>query len=99
MSAHISPVSTYVKVFLALMVFTVVTVAAAYVDMAWANNAVAMAIALAKAILVILFFMHVRTSSRLIGLVVAGAGLWLVFLFALTFQDYMTRGVFGIVGK
>jgi cytochrome c oxidase subunit 4 len=99
MSAHITPVSTYIKVFLTLMVFTAVTVAAAYVDMAWANNAVAMAIALAKAILVILFFMHVKTSSRLIALVVAAAGLWLLFLFALTLQDYMTRGAFGIVGR
>jgi len=99
MSAHISPVSTYVKVFATLMVLTLVTVGAAYIDMAWANNAVAMAIALAKAILVILFFMHVKTSSRLIALVVAAAGLWLAFMFALTLQDYMTRGLFGIVGK
>ena len=52
---------------------------------------VAMTIAVLKATAVVLYFMHVRTVTRLIWLIVGSALFWLVILFALTFSDYSTR--------
>jgi cytochrome c oxidase subunit 4 len=105
MSVHVEPVRTYVGVFLALMVFTALTVLAAAFDlgamtgMTFMNDVVAMAIAIVKAILVVWFFMHVSHSTPLTRLVVVSAVLWLVFLVALTLADYNTRGLLGVPGK
>jgi cytochrome c oxidase subunit 4 len=89
---HVASVGTYVAVFLALMVFTAITVGVAFVDLGPLNNVVAMAIAISKAAMVVLIFMHVKHNSRLIKLtVVAGFG-WLFLLFAYTMADYLTRG-------
>jgi cytochrome c oxidase subunit 4 len=96
MSAHIVPVRAYVVIFLALMAGTMLTVVAAQRDFPWQfNTVIAMTIAVVKATLVVLYFMHARYSPRLIGLIVAAALFWLVILFALTFSDYFTRGWFG----
>jgi cytochrome c oxidase subunit 4 len=82
----------YYLVFLALMVGTALTVAAAFVDMGALNNVVMLAIAITKATLVVLFFMHVRWSTRLTW-VVAGAGFfWLLIMFSITMADYASRG-------
>ena len=81
MSAHISSIKLYFSIFLALMLGTALTVAAAYVDMGALNNVVAMGIAIAKATLVVLFFMHVRYSSRLTSMIVVSAVLFLLILF------------------
>jgi cytochrome c oxidase subunit 4 len=91
-SLHVVPVGTYIAVFIALMVLTIVTVAASRVDLGVFNTPVALGIAVAKAILVILFFMHVKYGPRLIGLFVAGAFLWLSHLIAGTAADYISRG-------
>jgi len=91
MSAHISSVKLYIGIFLALMLGTALTVAAAFVDMGPANNLIAMGIALVKATLVVLFFMHVRYSSRLTAMIVVSAVLFLVVLFGLTMVDYFSR--------
>jgi cytochrome c oxidase subunit 4 len=91
MSAHISSVKLYVGIFLTLMVGTALTVAAAFVDMGPANNLVAMGIAIVKATLVVLFFMHVRYSSRLTSMIVASAVLFLGLLFGLTMMDYFSK--------
>ncbi len=56
------------------------------------NAVLALTIAVIKATLVVLYFMHVRYSPRLIGLVIAAALFWLAILFALTISDYSTRG-------
>jgi len=82
----------YYLVFLALIVGTVLTVAAAKVDMGPLNNVVMLAIACTKATLVILFFMHVRWSSRLTWVVVMSGFFWLLILFGLGMSDYMSRG-------
>ena len=75
------------------MVGTTLTVIAAQADFPGPLNAiVAMTIAVFKATAVVLYFMHVRYSSRLIWLIVGSALFWLVILFALTFSDYSTRG-------
>jgi cytochrome c oxidase subunit 4 len=91
MSEHIVPRSTYYMIFAALMVGTAATVGAAFVDLGPMNDVVALSIAVAKATLVVLFFMHVKYSTRLTWAVVAGSVLWLGILIALTLGDYLTR--------
>ncbi len=91
-AGHVAPIKMYVAIFVALMVGTAVTVAVAFFDFGYMNNVIMLAIAVTKALLVILFFMHVRWSTRLTW-VVAGAGFfWLLIMFTLTMADYMTRG-------
>ena len=92
MSEHIVPVRVYVSIFLALMVGTALTVWAAKQDFPGNLNViVAMTIAVVKATLVVLYFMHVRYSARLIWVIVASALFWMGNLFALPFTDYLTR--------
>ena len=92
MSEHIVPVRVYVTIFLVLLVGTALTVFAAFQDFPWQlNTIVAMTIAITKATFVVLYFMHVRYSTRLIWVIVASALFWLVIMFALTFSDYWTR--------
>ena len=89
---HLAPKGLYYTIFIALLVGTAITVAVAFVDLGPMNNVVMLAIASAKALLVILFFMHVRWSTRLTW-VVAGAGFfWLLILLSITMADYLTRG-------
>ena len=89
---HVAPKSLYYAVFAALIVGTMLTYAAALVDMGALNNVVMLAIALTKALLVILFFMHVRWGTRLTWVVVASGFFWLLILFGLTMMDFLTRG-------
>ena len=92
MSEHIVQPRIYIIIFLSLMLGTGLTVLAAFVDFPGPLNAiVALTIACVKATLVVLFFMHVRYSGRLIWLVITSALLWLAILFAITFSDYWTR--------
>jgi cytochrome c oxidase subunit IV len=97
MSEHIVPVRVYVMIFLALLAGTALTVIAAFVDfsLAGANTVIALTIATIKATLVVLYFMHVRYSTRLVWVIVTSALFWLAILFALTFSDYWTRGWLG----
>jgi cytochrome c oxidase subunit 4 len=89
---HVAPKSLYYLIFAALMAGTIVTVAVAFVDLGAMNNVVMLSIACAKALLVILFFMHVRWSTRLTWVVVASGFFWLLILFSITMADYMSRG-------
>ena len=82
----------YVGVFLALIVGTVLTVVVAMFDLGPLNNIVMLLVAVAKALLVVLFFMHVRWSSRLTWVVAAAGFFWLLILFGMTMGDYMSRG-------
>ena len=91
MSGHVAPKSMYYLVFLALMVGTALTVGAAFLDMGALNNVVMLGIAITKATLVVLFFMHVRWGTRLTWVVAASGFFWLLILFGLTMQDYLTR--------
>ena len=95
MSEHIVSRQVYFVIFGALMVGTALTVLAATQNFGWANDLIAMTIAVGKALLVLLFFMHVRYSSRLIWVVVASMFFWLVILLALTLADYGSRDWFG----
>ena len=93
MSEHIVPVRIYITIFLVLLVGTALTVAAAFYDfkVRGMNTIVAMTIATVKATFVVLYFMHVRYSSRLIWVIVAAALFWMGIMFALTFSDYWSR--------
>jgi cytochrome c oxidase subunit IV len=92
MSEHIVSIRVYFAIFLALLVGTALTGWVAFYDFPGPLNAiVALTIACIKAALVVLYFMHVRYSSRLIWLVFGSALFWLVIMFALTFSDYSTR--------
>jgi cytochrome c oxidase subunit 4 len=95
MSEHIVSLKVYVVIFLALMVGTALTVWAGLQDFPGQLNVIiALTIAVTKATLVVLYFMHVRYSSRLVWIVFASALFWLAILFALTFSDYWTRDWF-----
>lgn len=91
-STHISPTRNYFVVFAALMVLTVLTVLAAFQDLGPLNDIVALTIAVIKATLVILFFMHVIYNVRLVKVVVVGGFVWLAILLGLTLTDYLSRG-------
>ena len=88
---HIVSPKIYVAIFLALLVLTTATVAASFIEMGIFNPIVALAIAVVKAVLVVLFFMHVKYSTRLTKLTV-GAGIFtFLVLISLTLSDYFTR--------
>jgi cytochrome c oxidase subunit 4 len=92
MSEHIVPVRIYVTIFLVLLLGTGLTVVAAFVDFPWQlNTIVAMTIAITKATFVVLFFMHVRYSARLVWVIIGAALFWMAILFAFTLADFYTR--------
>lgn len=93
MSEHVVSRKTYFLIFGALMVLTGVTVWVANFNLPGPLNAiVALSIAVLKATLVVLYFMHVRYSSKLTWVFVAAGIIWLIILFAFTLSDYLTRG-------
>ncbi len=99
MSEHIVSRTIYFVIFAALMVLTVATYLVALVDLGRLNAVVALAIAVTKAVLVVLFFMHVRYSTRLTKIVVIAGFFWLALLIVLTLADYFTRpGTSGVGG-
>ena len=92
MSEHIVSVRVYITIFLVLLVGTALTVWAAFVDFPYGlNTIIAMTIAVTKATFVVLYFMHVRYSARLVWVIVGSALFWMAILFAFTFADYVTR--------
>jgi len=92
MSGHISSVKLYIGIWLALLAGTGLTVFAAYVDLGPFNTIVALSIATIKAILVVLFFMHVKYAhEKMTKLVIVTAIFFLFILLALSMADYSTR--------
>jgi cytochrome c oxidase subunit 4 len=98
-SQHIVPLRIYYTVFAALMIFTAVTVGIAYVDLGRLNVVVALTIAVIKATLVILYFMHIRYSTQLTRVVLAAGFFWLLVLILFTMADVVSRGWLGFPGK
>jgi len=84
-------VRTYALVFGGLLLLTALTVGAAYAPLGPWHEGVALAIAALKATLVLLFFMHLLRSHRLVWIVAGGTILWLGILVTLTLSDYLTR--------
>ena len=99
MSEHVVPLRTYYAVFAALLVMTFVTVGVAFVDLGRMNAVIALTIAVIKATLVVLFFMHVYYGSRLIWIVLASGFFWLLVLITITMSDMLSRGWLGVPGK
>jgi len=93
MSGHVVPVRVYLAVFVALLTLTAATTAIAFVDLGPMNVVLMLAIAVTKATLVVLFFMHARYSSRLTWVVVSGGFVWLVVMILFTMSDVATRGL------
>src|SRR5205823_12753025 len=86
-------VREYLIVFALLMAMLILTVLAALPDFgAFINLAIAMTIAIVKAVLVVLFFMHVKQASQVTWVFAGAAFLWLGIMIALTLADYATRG-------
>lgn len=90
--ARIVTPRTYAAIWLVLLLLLVGTLAFSRFDLRPFNTAVALLIAFAKMALIILFFMHVRYSRRLIWVFVGAGFLWLLILIELTLTDYLTRG-------
>ncbi|PYV59574.1 MAG: hypothetical protein DMG91_00535 [Acidobacteria bacterium] len=93
MSEHIIPTRTYYLIWISLMCLTVITAAVAFVDLGQFNTIVALSIATLKALLVVLFFMHLKyTNEKMSKVAVISALFWLVLLLALSLTDYGWRG-------
>jgi len=92
MSEHIMSSKFYYTIWIALLGLTVITAAVAFVDLGPFNVVLALVIATVKALLVVLFFMHVKyTSEKLTKIVIVSAIFWLFLLLALSMADYTTR--------
>ncbi len=96
---HIVPVRVYVLVFLTLIVMTWVTAFVSTVDLGRLNVFVALSIAIFKASLVILFFMHVKYGARLTKFIVIAGMYWLILLLFIAMVDLWTRGWMGVPGR
>ena len=92
MSEQVTSPKVYITIFLALMVLTTITILVAFQNLGPLNDIVALGIAITKASLVVLYFMHVRHSTPFTKVVVVSGLVWLVFLIALTLADFLTRG-------
>jgi cytochrome c oxidase subunit IV len=89
---HIVTPKTYTLVFVTLLAFTGITVAAAFVNLGILNPMIALAIACTKAVVVILFFMHVFFQSKLVKLTVTAGFFTFLILITMTLSDYISRG-------
>mgnify|MGYP001339721874 CR=1 FL=1 len=98
MSSHVIPLKIYWGIFALLILLTGVTVGVAYIDLGPFNLFVALGVAGLKATLVVLYFMHVKYSERLIGLFVVGGVFWLVIMLVFLLVDYMSRGWLEVQG-
>jgi cytochrome c oxidase subunit IV len=91
---HVISSKLYIGIWAALMCLTVITARVSFVDLGSFNTVVALVIATAKALLVVLFFMHVKyTSEKLTRMVIVAALFWLCILLFLSLADYSTRGL------
>jgi cytochrome c oxidase subunit 4 len=88
---HIVPLKVYFAVATSLFVLLALTVWIFEVDLGRFAVAAALAVAVVKAVLVVLYFMHVKYSSRLVWLFASGGVFWLMILFMFTLSDFLTR--------
>lgn len=104
---HVLPASTYYKVFGALMVLLIVTLLVYFFDVTkylgpsfgWLSIIIAMSVAVVKAVLVILFFMHVKYSTKMVWIFSGASFVFVGILFLLTMSDYFTRGLLDTAGR
>jgi cytochrome c oxidase subunit 4 len=96
---HVASIKTNVVIFVWLMVLLFATVAASYMPLGVLHFPVAMTIATAKAILIVLFFMHALHSHRLTLIISVASLMWLMIMMVFTLGDYLSRGWLDIPGK
>jgi len=96
---HIVPKRVYILVFLALIALTWVTTLVSEIDLGSLNIYVALSIAIFKASLVVLFFMHVKYGTRLTKMIVLCGLYWLMLLLFIAMADLWTRGWMGVPGR
>ncbi|HVN03051.1 MAG TPA: cytochrome C oxidase subunit IV family protein [Bryobacteraceae bacterium] len=99
MHEHIDSIKTYAVVFVALLFLTWTTTFVATIDLGPFNVVVALAIAVVKMMLVVLFFMHLRHSTILMKVVIGGGLMWLGILLLFSLADFGTRGWLPVPGK
>lgn len=92
MAEHVVPTRVYYTVFAVLLFMTGLTVFVAYFNLGLLNPVVALSIAVFKATIVALYFMHARYSPKLVWVVGGASVFWLGILLVLSLSDYLTRG-------
>jgi cytochrome c oxidase subunit 4 len=92
MAGHIISPRIYYSIFTALLLLLALTIGVSYIHLGYLNVVAAMTIAVTKAALIILYFMHVRYSSRLTWVFVSAGFFWLGILLLLSMTDFLTRG-------
>lgn len=98
-SHHVPSIRMLLTIFGSLLVFTAITVFAAGVDMGPLNTPIALLIAMTKGSLVVLFFMGVRHNTPLTKTVAISGFVWILILFGMGMNDYLTRGWLGVAGR
>lgn len=88
--SHPTP-GLYAVIFLALVIGTFATWGIAFVDLGIWNPVIALAIAVTKATLVVLFFMHIYYSSKLTKITISAGIFWLLIMITMSLSDYLTR--------
>ncbi len=96
---HVPSIQMCLSVFVALLMFTGITVWVAGLDLGALNTPVALGIAVTKGTLVVLFFMGVRHNTPLTKTVAISGFVWLIILFGITMGDYLTRAWLGVPGR
>ncbi len=91
MSEHVLPKRLYFVIFVSLVVLTAITTGVAFIDLGPFNTVVALVIAVFKATLVVLFFMHLKYQTGMTRVVIVAALLWLAVLIGITMSDVFTR--------
>ncbi|MDE3178159.1 MAG: cytochrome C oxidase subunit IV family protein [Acidobacteriota bacterium] len=91
--SHIESKKLYIAIWIILLCFTALTTGVAFIDLGPLNTIVALAIAVIKAGLVVLFFMHARHSEKLVRVVIGVAIFWLLILIVITIADFSTRNL------
>ena len=97
--SHVAPKSQLFAVFATLMVLTVATVLVSRVNLGYLNLPVAMVVAVTKALLVILIFMEVKYSPKLVQVTAAAGFLFLGIMILYTMTDYLSRNLLGVAGR
>ena len=90
-SHPIAAARTYVLVWLGLITLLLLTLGSAYLPLGWLNGVVNLAIAVAKALLVMIFFMHLRSSHYVLKIAAAAGFFWLAILLGLSLADFLAR--------
>lgn len=92
MSHHVVPLRIYIFVFVSLMALLLLTIGASLLDLGFFGLPIALIIAVTKAFLILLYFMHVRYSEKITWIYVGAGFFWLLILLVFTLSDYLTRG-------